>query len=159
MEYYTAKHVANFLGIHTTTLRKYALMLEQNNYPIKRDYAKNRLFTQEDIGMIQELQAAKENENTTLFTAARILTEEYRSEASFDDEGKVAIDLEEIEFLKREFQSVKQELQNEKLENAKLYHKIEFLVSYIHGSDLHKKELYDMAADDYVDRKIADMAL
>ena len=159
MEYYTAKHVANFLGIHTTTLRKYAKLLEENNYPIKRDYAKNRQYTKEDIRMIQELQAAKENENTSLFTAARILTEEYRSEASSNDEGRAVIELEVIEFLKREIQSLKSENVSLKLENVKLYHKLDYLVSHLHGGDEYEKNLYDMAADDYVDRKIADMAL
>lgn len=153
MEYYTAKHVANFLGIHTTPLRKYALLLETNNYPIKRDYAKNRLFTKEDIGMIQELQVAKENGNTTLFEATRILTEEYRSEVS-SDEGRATVGLEGIEFLKQELQSVKRELQSEKLENVKLYHRLEFLISYLHQGDHHKIEQYGMAADDYVDRQI-----
>lgn len=97
-EYLKAVQVAKELKIKTSTLRKYAMLLEKYNYTFPRDYANHRLYGPEQVEMIKNLQLTKENPSLNLVEAAKILTEEYRVE----EQHSVVISLEEWETMKRE---------------------------------------------------------
>lgn len=114
-EFYTSKEVATLLGAKNSTVRKYASLLESYNYPINRDFAKNRIYTIENVNMFREL--IDLSQKITLAKAADLLTTEYRQ-----SEGEIP-----QESIHSEFIQIKERLHNQEIENQLLTNKIQNL--------------------------------
>lgn len=62
---YSPKQIADELGIASSTLRKYADILEKNGYQIKRNNENNRIYDKEDIKILRYFVLVK-NQNPKL---------------------------------------------------------------------------------------------
>ncbi|WP_245947525.1 hypothetical protein [Bacillus taeanensis] len=69
---YFSSEVAKSLGIGASTLRKYALALEEQGYNFDRGINNSRVFYQKDVLVIQRLIAAITNQNMSLEQAIKL---------------------------------------------------------------------------------------
>ncbi|WP_433595442.1 MerR family transcriptional regulator [Lysinibacillus xylanilyticus] len=72
--------VAQELNLNETTLRKYAKLLEDFNYPISRNSQGQRLYSEENIEKLKEFQELINDKGFTLIKAAELVTVEYRQD-------------------------------------------------------------------------------
>lgn len=62
MEEYSTKDIARLTDMAESTVRKYALLLEKNNYHFVRNASGNRIFTEMDIKIFLELKTTPKEE-------------------------------------------------------------------------------------------------
>lgn len=62
MEEYSTKDIARLTDMAESTVRKYALLLEKNDYHFVRNASGNRIFTELDIKIFLELKATPKEE-------------------------------------------------------------------------------------------------
>jgi len=74
MEEYTPKQAADFLEIGTETLKKYALLLEQNGHTVHRNARNHRVYNGTDIALIKAMITLNRDKSVTLEHAASIVT-------------------------------------------------------------------------------------
>lgn len=74
IEQKTPAQVADFLGVGTTALKKYALLLEQHGHTIGRNDKNHRYYTGTDIGIIKAMLILNRNKGVQLEQAADIVT-------------------------------------------------------------------------------------
>jgi DNA-binding transcriptional MerR regulator len=121
---YTTKEVADNLGITTSTVRKYCLMLEDErigNYKIQRNAKDQRLFYDYDVMAFRQLQQLTQEDGITLENAVKTIGDKLRSrqEDVVDDETTTAISdvlkqheekLDEMmEYMKRQEERIEQQ--------------------------------------------------
>ncbi|MGZ4111171.1 MAG: MerR family transcriptional regulator [Tumebacillaceae bacterium] len=66
---YWSKEVYRQLNIGASTLRKWCLLLEEKSYSFTRDEQDRRVYREEDMDVLRELQALMKNNNMTLEAA------------------------------------------------------------------------------------------
>lgn len=64
MEEYSTKDIAKLAGLAESTVRKYAQLLEKNDYRFVRNVNGNRIFTELDIKIFLELKATPKEEKS-----------------------------------------------------------------------------------------------
>ncbi|HZG72980.1 MAG TPA: hypothetical protein VEY51_15690 [Chondromyces sp.] len=72
---YFSSEVAKSLGIGASTLRKYALALEEAGYQFDRGINNSRVFYQHDVITVQRIVSAINNQNLPLETAIKLAVE------------------------------------------------------------------------------------
>lgn len=70
--------VAEELNLKESTLRKYAKLLEDFNYPISKNSQGQRLYSEENIEKLKEFLELISDKGFTLIKAAGLVTVEYR---------------------------------------------------------------------------------
>jgi DNA-binding transcriptional MerR regulator len=86
---YTTKQVADNLGIGTSTLRKYCLMLEDErlgNYQFERNEKDQRIFYDHDIIALRLLKKMAQDDGVTLENAVKVVGDKARSREEFVSE-------------------------------------------------------------------------
>lgn len=68
------KQAADFLSVKTNVLKKYALLLEKNGYNVSRNELNYRMYSGQDIAMIQALLILNRLKSVQLEDAASIVT-------------------------------------------------------------------------------------
>lgn len=74
MEVYSPKKAADFLEIGTETLKKYALLLEQNGHTIRRNARNHREYIGTDLALIKAMIILNRDKSVLLEDAASIVT-------------------------------------------------------------------------------------
>ncbi|MGN4697863.1 DUF3967 domain-containing protein [Bacillus cereus group sp. MYBK185-1] len=69
---YWGSEVAKNLGIGSSTLRKYCLVLEEAGYPFERGNNNSRIFYHKDVATIERLVTAMNKKNVTLEQAINL---------------------------------------------------------------------------------------
>lgn len=64
MEEYSTKDIARLTDLAESTIRKYALLLEKNDYPFVRNTVGNRIFSEHDIKIFLEIKSVPKDEKT-----------------------------------------------------------------------------------------------
>lgn len=75
MEEYSTKDISRLTDMAESTVRKYALLLEKNDYRFVRNSSGNRIFTELDIKVFLELKATPKEEKTIEEIASDIASE------------------------------------------------------------------------------------
>lgn len=140
---YWGKDVANRLGIGRSTLTKWCLALENKKYSFVRGENKNRVFTEQDILVLQYMKELVQTRNLTLNTAVNVLLSRiipgrtgsvHEENSLFKNKDNYPIQLQfkeretekmpflfkHLETMATEFIEMKQELQNIKAQNEYL---------------------------------------
>ncbi len=73
-EQQTPAQVAELLGVGTTALKKYALLLEQHGHAVGRNDKNHRYYTGTDIGIIKAMLVLNRSKGVQLERAADIVT-------------------------------------------------------------------------------------
>lgn len=74
MEVYSPKQAADLLEIGTETLKKYALLLEQNGHTIRRNARNHREYIGKDLALIKAMLILNRDKSVLLEDAASIVT-------------------------------------------------------------------------------------
>lgn len=96
---YWSRDIANMLGIGTSTLRKYCLLLEEKGYVFLRDDNGRRAFTEHDAVALRKLRDLTDNRGMSLDNAAMIVKETMNR--GNDDDGKTLSATSDTSGLKR----------------------------------------------------------
>ncbi|MGE6721066.1 DUF3967 domain-containing protein [Peribacillus frigoritolerans] len=87
---YTTKQVADNIGVVTSTLRKYCLLLEDErlgNYQFERNEKEQRIFYDHDVIALRLLKKMTQEEGVTLENAVKIVGDKVRSREEFVSES------------------------------------------------------------------------
>lgn len=95
---YISSLAAKVLDLNTSTLRKYATLLENFNYPIKRNDRGQRMYSEQDIKKIIEFKNLIDK-GWSLVKAAECVTIEYQTEGIEETVEKLILRVAEIEKL------------------------------------------------------------
>ncbi|RKQ13456.1 transcriptional regulator [Ureibacillus endophyticus] len=74
MDEFTPKQAADFLEINPETLKKYALLLEQNGHNVHRNGRNHRIYNGTDIALIKAMIILNRDKSVNLEHAAGIVT-------------------------------------------------------------------------------------
>mgnify|MGYP001062716822 CR=1 FL=1 len=133
---YTTKQVADNLGIVTSTLRKWALLLEQYGYKFERNEKNQRMFFDSDMLALRNLKELTQQDGMSLENAVKSIADkgELREEISlsdFEDNSKLEAKLDELlEYVKRQDERIEMQEQF----NKELIKRLEEQNKYIANS-------------------------
>jgi DNA-binding transcriptional MerR regulator len=74
---YAAKEVTELLGIGGSTIRKWCLALEEQNYSFIRTDQNKRMFTEKDLVVLKQFQLLVQNKHLSINTAAEVIASKY----------------------------------------------------------------------------------
>lgn len=74
MDEFTPKQAADFLEISAETLKKYALLLEQNGHNVHRNGRNHRIYNGTDLALIKAMIVLNRDKSVNLEQAASIVT-------------------------------------------------------------------------------------
>lgn len=72
------KEIADILGVHSNTVRKYALALEAQGYVIQRDDNNDRKYSDIDATVFRELQALRKRTSLPVEKCAEVIAARHR---------------------------------------------------------------------------------
>jgi hypothetical protein len=85
---YSAKEVIDKIDIGDSTLRKWCLSLEKQNYNFIRTDQNKRLFTEKDVFVLSQFKVLVQDKNMSINNAATIVASKYVNE-SFSNETEI----------------------------------------------------------------------
>jgi DNA-binding transcriptional MerR regulator len=74
---YATKEVIEILGIGDSTLRKWAIALEEHNYNFIRTSQNKRMFSEKDLVVLKQFQLMVQTKNLSISTAAEVIAAKY----------------------------------------------------------------------------------
>jgi DNA-binding transcriptional MerR regulator len=86
---YTSREIVANLEIGDSTLRKWCLALEEQNYNFIRTDQKKRLFTEKDLFILSQFKNLVQNKNLSINQAAEIIATKYSDDMVFSDETEI----------------------------------------------------------------------
>ncbi|KAB2486561.1 DUF3967 domain-containing protein [Priestia endophytica] len=98
MNAYSTKQAADNLGISTSTLRKWCLLLEKEEYIFDRNENNNRIFYDTDLLALRHIKKLTQEEGRTLENAAKDVSTKGRARKSIthsdmDDKSEITDDI------------------------------------------------------------------
>ncbi|MED4534848.1 DUF3967 domain-containing protein [Metabacillus fastidiosus] len=139
----TAKEVSQRLNVADSTLRKWCLSLEEHNYNFFRTDQNKRLFTVQDITVLQHFKDLVQDKNMSMNNAAMIVTSRFQKgpfsnqtdvEQLIERESTVPVTKSNDELLERLVTYIEQQEEYRKQQeqfNATLVAKLEEQQKYI----------------------------
>ncbi|MFC3885053.1 MerR family transcriptional regulator [Bacillus songklensis] len=92
---YTTKEVSTTLGIGDSTLRKWCLSLEKNEYPFTRNDQNQRLFLEKDLVVLKLFQTMVQTNNFSVENAGMVIASKFKESAFSNGTGGVPARREE----------------------------------------------------------------
>jgi DNA-binding transcriptional MerR regulator len=86
---YTSREIVANLEIGDSTLRKWCLALEEQNYNFIRTDQKKRMFTEKDLFILSQFKNLVQNKNLSINQAAEIIATKYSDDMVFSDETEI----------------------------------------------------------------------
>jgi hypothetical protein len=90
----TVKDMTNRLNIGDSTLRKWCLSLEEHGYNFYRTDQNKRIFTQQDLIVLQQFQKLVQEKNMSMNNASLVVTAKYKKEP-FSNETEIEQTIEQ----------------------------------------------------------------
>src|SRR4051812_15205261 len=118
---YSPGEVSDHLEIERQTVTKYARLFEENGYNFHKDDKGRRLYTDTNILMFKDLINQRNKHGITLETAAKSLTELYKSKSITVSDTE----LHTIETLLQEVQALKERLDKQEQFNEALINQLQ----------------------------------
>lgn len=151
----TSKEVTNRLNIGDSTLRKWCLALEEHEYTFYRTDQNKRMFTQQDLIVLQHFQKLVQVQNMSMNNASLIVTSKFKKEPfsngteieqSIHKENSVPALRSDNEVIERLMNYIEQQEEHRKHQeefNKKLLQRLEEQQKYIderlkHGEEREK---------------------
>jgi DNA-binding transcriptional MerR regulator len=85
---YSAKEVVDKINIGDSTLRKWCLALEKQNYNFIRTDQNKRLFTEKDVFVLSQMKVLVQDKNMSINNAAAVIASKYLKEV-FSNETEI----------------------------------------------------------------------
>ncbi|MFJ5624770.1 MerR family transcriptional regulator [Peribacillus loiseleuriae] len=82
---FSSKEVVEKLSIGDSTLRKWALALEEQNYNFVRTTQNKRLFSDKDIFVLSQFKILVQDKNLSITNAAAIIAAKYSDDILFEN--------------------------------------------------------------------------
>ncbi|WP_139367965.1 MerR family transcriptional regulator [Priestia abyssalis] len=101
---YTTKEISMTLGIGDSTLKKWCLSLEKNEYPFTRNDQNQRLFLEKDLVVLKLFQTMVQTNNFSVENAGMLIASKFK-ESGFPS-GVSAIRIEEQSEKRRSYEVV-----------------------------------------------------
>lgn len=89
--FYKASEVAKRLGLKESTLKKYYLALEKEGYSVKRNPSNHRMFTDDDMQIIEQFRELIKYDGMTIELAAKEIAKSHKKEGVTDSHNVMAL--------------------------------------------------------------------
>lgn len=170
---YSAKEVIDKIDIGDSTLRKWCLALEKQNYNFIRTDQNKRLFTEKDVFVLSQFKVLVQDKNMSINNASAVVASKYvnevfSNETEIEQVQKAPFSNETVEELRTEIEELKdmqntilQHLEEQKKDKEELQKYIEerleqrdqMLIESIRESQETKQQLLQIAATQEEEKK------
>lgn len=130
----TSKEITEQIEIADSTLRKWCLALEEQNYNFVRTNQNKRMFSEKDLFVLSQFKILVQTKNLSINNAAEIIASKYSGDVLLPDETEVEQQppsLENNPFVLETLQELKTEMEQLKDLNRLLLTKLDEQQKYI----------------------------
>lgn len=127
---YSSKEITANLDIGDSTLRKWCLALEEQNYNFIRTDQNKRLFTEKDLFVLTQFKHLVQDKNLSINNAATVIAAKYSNDGVFSNETEIE-QLPSSPFENETLKELKAEIEQLKELNRLLLQRLEEQHKYI----------------------------